>query len=440
MAPERVIEVSADREARHALAVVEAGEHDVVMLVVPERYGRPDRRLTELVARLAAAQVAVVVAGVAGAEASRALLAAGACDVIESARRGAEYHRVVSRALRLATELKREARYDSGMPLSRQLGSGETMLERIRLMEKAAVTASPVLLTGESGTGKLIVAHAIHAGEGNRRRNGPFIRCLLGAIEPAGLEEELYGTERRPGVLALANGGTLYLEDVALLPPVDQSRLARLLEDGPVARVSCADGSGTYPADLRLIAATAADLREEVARGKFRQDLWYRLKVMPIALPPLRRRPSDIPGLAIALIDRWAAKLEKTIVGLSPDALGLLEGDDWPGNLSELEQRLAAAVRRARGPVLDLEDFQAMPENNKTRKVAGAIEMVICLDETLPLAEVSRRGRAAAEIAAIRHALEASGGNVARAARALRTGRAHLQRRIRMYGLKKKGE
>lgn len=439
MVSERVIEVAADREARHALAAVEAGEHDVVLLVASGRV-KPDRRLSDLVTRLAAAQVAVVVAGVTGQDAVHALLAAGACDVIEAVRRGPQYDRVVSRALGLAAALKQEARFDSGVPLSRQLGSGETMLDRIRLMEKAAATLSPILMVGESGTGKLIVARAIHGHEKGVRGSGPFIRCLLKAIEPAHFDEELYGTARRPGVFGLAHGGTLYLEDVALLPPVDQARLLQVLSDGPKARVTCADGSQTAPADLRLIAATTADLPEEVARGRFRQDLYYRLKVMPIVLPPLRRRPSDIPGLAIAMIDRWAARLGKTIVGLSPGALALLQGCDWPGNLSELEQRLAAAVRHARGPVLEEEDLEPMSEGNRIRGAAGAVEIVICLDETLPLAEMSRRGRAAAEIAAIRHALEASGGNVARAARALRTGRAHLQRRIRMYGLKRKGE
>ena len=423
-----------DREARHALAAVEAGEHDVVILLAPER-DRPDRRLIQLVTRLAAAHVAVVVAGVTGAEAVRALLAAGAMDVIESARRGASYQRVVDRALRLASALKREARFVPGIPLSRQLGGGETLLERIRLIDRAAATPSPILLTGEPGTGKLIAARAIHDHEKSARSNAPFIRCLIGALEPGGMASELWGSEGRPGVFALAHGGTLYLEDVALLPPVEQSRLLQVLSDGPEARVTCADGSRTESADIRLIAATSADLNEEVSTGRFRQDLYYCLNVMPIALPPLRRRPSDIPGLATAMIDQWSARLGKTIVGLSPGALGLLDASDWPGNLTELDQRVSAAVRRARGPVLQQEDLEPRSESSKTRRIAGAVEMTICFDETLPLAEMSRRGRAAAEIAAIRHALEASGGNVASAARALRTGRAHLQRRIRMYGL-----
>jgi len=296
-----------------------------------------------------------------------------------------------------------------------------------------------VLVIGEAGSGKHIVAHALHAQSKAPRRDGPFIRCLLSGIDPSWLREDLYGTSARPGVYELANGGTLFVEDITLLPLAEQARLLDVLARGMSATVTRADSSATVPADLRLVAGAAGDLEDSMRQGRLLQDLHYRLKVLPIRIPPLRQRLPDIPGLATTLLDRYSGRLGRTIVGLSPRAIAILQRYSWPGNIRELEEHIERAARRAPGAIVEPEDLAELSHMTAGRPDAapiGTIDIQLSLDESLPLAEIGRRAAVAAEMAAIRRALKITEGNVTRAARLLAVSRIHLQKRMKKLGLR----
>ncbi|HEY3176692.1 MAG TPA: sigma 54-interacting transcriptional regulator [Candidatus Polarisedimenticolia bacterium] len=414
--------------ARQVEAEVEAGAHDAVLLVVPQT-GEGERRLVDLVSRLSET-AAVVVAGAQPEAFRRDLLIAGAWEVLAGPPGDAEVGDALARSVRAARALGRAARFDPERPLTRTLGASPSVGAAIRLIARAATSSAPVLVRGETGSGKSILARSIHAHERSPRRGGPFVRCLLRAVDPGDLERSLYGGGRRPGLFDLAQGGTVYLEDVESLPPADQTRLLEILKT---------------EAAPRIIAGTSVSLDAAVKEGRFKRDLLAALKVLPIDLPALRERPGDIPALATETIDRRAARLGKSILGLTPGAIALLQRHTWPGNLRELDGCLARAVARAEGILIgeedlaDLERAPGLPRDGAATGAPGALEIVVCVDETLPAPEIARRAAAVAEIVAIRRALERCGGNVSRAARVLMVSRSWLQKRMRIHRLRVKG-
>jgi transcriptional regulator with GAF, ATPase, and Fis domain len=228
-------------------------------------------------------------------------------------------------------------------------------MERVELVAGSDV---PVLLLGETGSGKEVVARAIHAG--SRRSAGPFLRVNCGAI-PAGLiDSELFGHERgsftgaaarRKGWFERADGGTLFLDEVGELPLDAQVRLLRILQDGSFERVG---GQRTLHADVRIVAATNRDLHAMVADGRFREDLWYRLAVFPIHLPPLRDRPEDVPGLATHFALRAATRFGTAPLVPAPADLELLLAYSWPGNVRELIAVMERAVLLGNGRTLEV--------------------------------------------------------------------------------------
>jgi transcriptional regulator with GAF, ATPase, and Fis domain len=217
-------------------------------------------------------------------------------------------------------------------------------MERVRLVARSDV---PVLVLGETGSGKEVIARAIHTRSG--RESGPFLRVNCGAIPPELIDSELFGHERgsftgavamRKGWFERADGGTLFLDEVGELPLAAQVRLLRILQDGTFERVG---GQHQLMADVRVVAATNQDLQKMVAEGRFREDLWYRLAVFPIHLPSLRDRPEDMPALATHFALRAAKRFGLPILVPSPDDVNLLLAYDWPGNIREL----AAVIDRA---------------------------------------------------------------------------------------------
>jgi len=241
------------------------------------------------------------------------------------------------------------------------IGSSECMVEMYDLIGKVAPTATTVLITGETGTGKELLARAIH--RNSPRRDNPLIKINCAAIAENLLESELFGFEkgaftgaihRKPGRFELAHTGTLFLDEIGDLPKDMQVKILRVIQDQEFERVG---GLRTIKVDVRLIAATNKNLLEEVGKGKFREDLYYRLNVFPVKLPPLRERKADIGTLADYFLSKFNKKLNRGIEHIGPKARKLLINYGWPGNIRELENLMERLVLLAAGNTITLEDI-----------------------------------------------------------------------------------
>ena len=309
----------------------------------------------------------------------------------------------------------------------RRLVGSSAALRAIReLIETVGATDARVLLTGESGTGKELVAAALHAA--SPRADAAFIRVNSAAIPRELIESEMFGHEKgaftgahqaRRGTLELADRGTLFLDEVADLSAEAQAKLLRAIETGEYQRVG---GSRTLKVDVRILAATNRDLRTEVQAGRFRDDLYYRLNVVPIRMPPLRDRLDDVPELVAHFLARHHERTGAPIPVVTADALGLLQRYRWPGNVRELAnicERMA--ILHAGLPIGEREIRRMIPD------LDGAVQpderpLNVRLDEY--------------ERALILHALETTQGSIADAARRLQTDRPNLYRRMRRLGIK----
>jgi DNA-binding NtrC family response regulator len=344
--------------------------------------------------------------------------------LLHSVRRACERRRLIDRVKNLQSEL-------GTSPLAGAVvGAGPAMSELSRQVERVIESDVAVCLLGESGTGKELVARAIH--RGGPRRSGPFVAINCAAI-PASLQEsELFGHERgaftgaiqtRLGCFERARGGTILLDEVGEMSPATQAVLLRTLQERTVRRVG---GSAEIPIDVRIVCATHRDLRSEVDAGRFREDLYFRLVVYPIRLPPLRERVEDIPELVVHFLEKLRARAAHSVRGLSAEALDALARHPWPGNVRELENVIHRSVLACRGEEIALGDLPPDMRSAAPRVEAAARESSEDLlgvgDEVIPLRELEQR--------AIRKALRLTRGSVGRAAKLLGIGRATLYRRL----------
>ena len=308
------------------------------------------------------------------------------------------------------------------------VGSGPSVTAAKAEAERASRTDSTVLLRGETGTGKELFAHAIHAA--GARRAGPFIKLNCAAVPAELLESELFGYEEgaftgarrggKPGKFELAAGGTLFLDEIGDMPLPMQAKLLRVLQEREVDRLG---GTGSRRVDLRLISATSRNLEELVGQGKFRADLYYRVNVIPVRVPPLRERAEDLRPLSEAFLAGLAADTGEPRKRVSAELLEILESYAWPGNVRELQNVLERAVAMSRGEVL-------LPEHipvHLVRDATGARK------EVAPGSLAS--ARAEAERAAIVAALGAAGGNKSKAAAMLRIHRVKLYEKLKRHGI-----
>lgn len=344
----------------------------------------------------------------------------GAFDYLTKPFKLQEVSLAVQRALddrRLREENQRLRRAVEGRyGLENLLGRSEAMEKVRELIRTVAPGEANVLLVGGSGTGKELVARAIHYA--SPRALGPFVPVNCAAIPEGLLEAELFGYERgaftgadrsRPGLLAEAHGGSLFLDEVSDMPLALQAKVLRAIQEKAVRRVG---GRGLVQLDFRIIAATNRDLTELVREGKFREDLYYRLAVIPIQLPSLRERAEDIPLLAEHFLRRTAAEAGKRIEGFDEAAVAWLLTHRWPGNIRELENTIERAVTLAKGPLITLDEIRPV----QVPEVGGG---------------GSRPTLAELETRYIRQVLEETGGDKQAAARILGISLRTLQRRVK---------
>jgi two-component system response regulator AtoC len=340
-------------------------------------------------------------------------------------------------AIRKAQErerLRRESRL-LRRDMERALGerpivaASPAMIDVLETIERAAEFKATVLLTGESGTGKEVLARAIHAQ--SPRRDEAFVAVNCGAIPEALLESELFGHVKgaftgadrtRRGLFVEADGGTLFLDEVGELPPALQVKLLRVLQEEEVRPVG---DSKSRRVDVRVLAATARDLEAEIAAGRFREDLFYRLNVLRVHVPALRERREDVPLLVDHFLEHFRTTLGRPVRGIADDALARLVAHPWPGNVRELENVIERAVILARGDrvtVRELPTNVVHPDPGAEAAATGDLSL--------------RRARRAAEIEAIRAALRATNGNRTHAARVLEISHRALLYKLKEYGIR----
>ncbi len=337
---------------------------------------------------------------------------------------------VVRRALRQKNLERQNARLRAQLAgrsaLDRIIGSSEAMLAVRERIEQVAPTPATVLIQGPSGTGKELVARALHAL--SPRADKPFVAVHCAALAPSLLESELFGhvkgaftgaTEDRKGRFEIADGGTLFLDEISEIDLATQVKLLRVLETRTVEPV----GSATpVPVDIRLVAATNRDLRAWVEAGKFREDLYFRLNVVDINLPPLRERQGDLPLLCDAFVREFNPQLGRGILGVAPDAMAALAAYPWPGNVRELRNAIERMMVLAHSDHLTLED---VPRNIREGRAATAA----------PAPEAAAAPAEPEEATLIRRALFETHGNRTAAAKRLGIPLRTLYRRIKTYGL-----
>jgi DNA-binding NtrC family response regulator len=305
------------------------------------------------------------------------------------------------------------------------------MQEVLATVERVAPTNSTVLLGGESGVGKDLIARAIH--EKSRRARGPFLKINSTAIPENLLESELFGYEKgaftgaaasKPGKFELADKGTLFLDEIGDVPPVTQVKLLRVLQEREFERLG---GTRTIKVDVRLIAATNRDLREALEQGTFREDLYYRLNVVPIDIAPLRERREDIPDLVSLFISRFAGDSGKPVESITPEAMQILVNYHWPGNVRELQNIIERACALAKGSVLDVADIHLDTRPAKTANDASGF---------LPDGTTLEQW----EDEMVQEALRRANGNKSQAARLLGLSRNALRYRLSKIGISDEGE
>ncbi len=414
--------------AAEALATFDAEPFDVILtdLRMP---GMDGMGLLEALAERAPDVPVIMLTAHANVENAVEAMKRGAADFLAKPFDRDEVLFTVDKALRKARHVtaQPEKPRPSKDPRVPWLGESAAMKEAAQLIARAAKVTSTVLIRGESGSGKEVAARAIHAA--SDRADGPFVPVHCAALPENLLESELFGyekgaftgaTNRKPGRVELAQGGTLFLDEIGDVSPSVQVKLLRLLQEKEYQRLG---GTQALSADVRFLAATHRDLEAMVEEEQFREDLFYRLNVIPIWIAPLRERREDVAPLAIRFCEELGAKNGRPDVALEPGAIALLEAQDWPGNVRELSNFVERLIVFSDGDRIDAADVARELARQPRRAGAPA-----------PTGETLEGRREEAERAAIREALEKAGGNRTQAARLLGISRRTLYNKLSELG------
>jgi len=438
-------EVTTAADGEQALAVLQKASVSVVVtdLVMP-RVGGMDL-LKRVVSDWPDVPVILITAH-GSVDSAVAALKAGAFDYVTKPFDQEELKKVIEKAAR-AHDLERQNLHApaeaTGSPL---VGASPAMKAIHEMVARVADSPSTILITGESGTGKGLIAQELH--RLSSRREKALIKVNCAAIPKDLVESELFGYEKgaftgavgsKPGRFELADGGTLFLDEIGEIPGEIQVKLLRALQESEFERVG---GIRTLRVDVRLIAATNRDLKALIAEGRFREDLFYRLAVVPMELPPLRDRREDIPVLVAHFIEKFNRRLGKKVDGVDPEAMQLLQSYGWPGNIRELENLMERSVLFADGPIVEASQ---LPDGLREKAPGAPVQVasvgpLAAAAVTSPagasMKEIVRQAQAELERELIARALEETGGNVTRAAKRLQISRKSLQVKMKDLGLR----
>jgi nitrogen regulation protein NR(I) len=440
-------EVHTAEDGEEALAVL--GEHHIDLVITDLKMPKLDgMALLRRVMQLDAGLPVVMITAHGTVDNAVAALKTGAFDYITKPFDQAEVRNVVKKALRTHDLAEAEATASAAAAGTFRygiIGRSPAILDLYTVIERVAATPTTVLVTGESGTGKELVARALH--ENSPRAEKPFIKVNCAAIPRELVESELFGYERgaftgavgsKPGRFELAHGGTLFLDEVSSIPVQMQVKLLRAIQESEFERVG---GVKTIRVDARVIAATNSDLKKELASGNFREDLYYRLNVVPIRLPPLRERAEDVPLLIRHFVEKFNQRLDKKISGVDEEARELLESYRWPGNIRELENVMERAVLFCDEERIGGADLPAeLRERARIEPAAAVGPAPPASTSPEGLKEQVKAAMTRLEKELIVRALQQTRGNVTHAARLLKISRKGLQLKMKELGLRERDE
>ncbi|MGH8596861.1 MAG: sigma-54-dependent transcriptional regulator [Gammaproteobacteria bacterium] len=417
-------------DAAKAQQILESKPVDVLLtdLKMP---GEDGMKLLRRATSLPTPPVCIMMTAYGSIENAVEAMKAGAYHYIKKPVNLEELEIVLQRALKSrdieAENVNLHEQLDRKFGMENIVGESPAIRQVFETVQQVAPTRATVLIQGETGTGKELIAHALH--NLSPRKNGPFIAVHAAALPSTLLESELFGhekgsftgaIERRIGRFELADGGTLFLDEIGELEPVLQVKLLRVLEERAFERVG---GQKTITSDVRLIAATNKDLKKLVSEGKFRDDLFYRLSVVTVTLPPLRERREDIPLLVRTFLAESSRENNKRVTDLTTEAINVLMAYDWPGNVRELRNCMEQMVVLARGERLTVRDVPAA--------IRGGADLtkisVVRPGATMTVEEAAKQ--------LIVQALKETGGNRTRAAQKIGMSRRTLHRKLKQFGL-----
>ncbi|MEY4674681.1 MAG: hypothetical protein RL148_2465 [Planctomycetota bacterium] len=428
--------VHSTADGTRAMAAVREGEADLVLCDL-QTPGVDGLTLLRLVQQERPDVPVLLLASFSSLEDAVQAMREGAADFIGKPFHADQVVVAIDRALEKASLRQENASLrealDDRLRLDNLVGTDPRMQAIFKTVKAVAETRTTVLITGESGTGKTLLARSLHAL--SQRRNGPFVEVNCGALPESLLESELFGhvrgaftgaTRDRAGKFEAANGGTIFLDEIGTSSPAFQVKLLRVLQDRVIERVG---DTQSLTVDVRLVLATNLDLEKAVREGRFREDLYYRIHVVALEMPPLRARPGDVPFLAEHFLRRFRTDHGKEIEGFTPAAMQALCAAPWPGNVRQLENVVERAVVLCTAHHLDVVD---LPPAILPRSPSGPSSVVVAGSPILPL----RHALEGPEKQFIEQALQHCSGNRERAAELLGINRSTLFAKLRKYGIR----
>lgn len=435
----RIDEAGSADEAEQRLA---AAMPDLILLDV-NLPGRSGLDYLKQLAALAAPPLVVIITAHGNERMAVEAIKSGAHDYLAKPFEVDELRLVVKNALETA-ELRREnralrTRLAGASTFGSMIGKSDRMCHVFNMIEKVAETDVTVLIRGESGTGKELVAQEIH--RRSTHRTGEFVAMNCAAMPTELIESELFGHEkgsftgasaRRKGKFEAADGGTIFLDEIGDMSLTTQAKVLRVLETRRIERLG---GDSAIPVDVRVVSATHKNLESEIAEGRFRQDLYYRLRVVTIDLPPLRERREDIPLLANEMLKRYISLYGLRCREIDPEAMRRLMAYDWPGNVRELRNAIERSVVLANGDLLVVDDLPPEIAADVERRIDAVAPSG---DLLVPFLTDFKEARREFERVYIERRLAETGGNVTRAAELLDMHRQSLQHKLRELGIKKR--